>query len=81
MDLVDLEPCGVLLPQSGVEPGSPALQGVFLTPEPPVHGVLLFPRKCLSTKCLTVANMAGISVEEEIAQREEREGDAFGAIP
>ena len=27
--------CGILLPQPGIEPKSPVLEGVFLTPGPP----------------------------------------------
>ena len=40
--LVDLEPRGILFPQSGVEPGSPALQDVFLTTGPPGKSLNLF---------------------------------------
>ena len=42
MGLVDLEPCGILFPQSGVEHGSPELQGVFLTTGPPGKSLNLF---------------------------------------
>ena len=36
--------CGILIPLSGIEPTSSALEGGFLTPETPVK----FPKECLS---------------------------------
>ena len=33
--------CGILVPQPGIEPTSPALQGIFLTTGPPGKSLLL----------------------------------------